>query len=153
MKKHITAAVLVLTMVLGSTTGCGLMVVNDLSGENILDHNKNVLSQETETEDTPETVTPFTPYEQQNYDAQIEKYLTALPDMTFNGTTVFITAPSTTYLEPEDVSTAASKMAYERNLALEDRYEIYLSTSTKDGFQMLEEAKMPWPPAPIIRIS
>ena len=153
MKKHITAAVLVLTMVLGSTTGCGLMVVNDLSGENILDHNKNVLSQETETEDTPETVTPFTPYEQQNYDAQIEKYLTALPDMTFNGTTVFITAPSTTYLEPEDVSTAASKMAYERNRALEDRYEIYLSTSTKDGFQMLEEAKMPWPPAPIIRIS
>ena len=141
MKKHITAAVLVLTMVLGSSTGCGLMVVNDLSGENILNHNKDLLSGETETETEPETFTSFTPYEAQDYDAQIEKYLSALPELTFDGTTVFITAPSTTYLEPDDVSTAASKMAYERNRALEDRYEIYLSASVKDAFQMLEETK------------
>ena len=141
MKKHICTAALVLSMVLGSSTGCGLMVVNDLSGENILNHNKNIVSGETKAETEPETVTPFTPYEEQNYDSQIEKYLTALPAMTFDGSTVFITSPSLSYLEPETLDTPVSQMAYERNRMLEERYQISLSTSTKDGNVMLEEAQ------------
>lgn len=141
MKKHIGTLALALSLLAGTTSGCGLMIVNDLSGENILDHNKNVIAGETEAETEPETVTPFTPYEAEDHDAQIEKFLTALPQMTFDGTTVFITAPNTSYLEPEDVSTSASKIAYERNRALEERYEIALSTSTKDANLMLEETK------------
>ncbi|MBQ8640890.1 MAG: hypothetical protein IJ480_01625 [Clostridia bacterium] len=141
MNRHICAAVLALSLVAGSSSGCGLMVVNDLSGENILDHNKNIVSGETGAETEPETVTPFTPYEEENYDAQIEKYLSALPDLTFGGATVFITSPSFAYLEPEEADTAVSQLAYERNRALEDRYAVSLSTSTKDASVMLEEAK------------
>jgi len=141
MKRHICAAFLTLSLVMGSSTGCGLMVVNDLSGENILDHNKNVIAGETKPETEPETVTPFTPYEEENYDTQIEKFLSALPDMTFDGATVFLTSPTFAYLEPEEVTTPVSQMAYERNRALEDRYAISLSASTKDGNVMLEEVK------------
>ena len=141
MKKHICTTMLALSLVLGSSSGCGLMVVNDLSGENILDHNKNIVSGETEAETEPETVTPFTPYEEQDYDAQIEKYLTELPALTFGGSTVFITSPSFSYLEPDALDTPVSQMAYERNRMLEERYQISLSTSTKDAAAMLEEVK------------
>ena len=104
---------LALALLLASSSGCGLMVVNDLSGENLLDHNKNIVSGETEAETEPETVTPFTPYEEKDYDAQIEKYLSELPALTFGGSTVFLTSPSFTYLEPDTLDTPVSQMAYE----------------------------------------
>ncbi len=141
MKKRICTIMLALALLLASSSGCGLMVVNDLSGENLLDHNKNIVSGETEAETEPETVTPFTPYEEKDYDAQIEKYLSELPALTFGGSTVFLTSPSFTYLEPDTLDTPVSQMAYERNRMLEERYQISLSTSTKDAAVILEEAQ------------
>lgn len=139
MKKQLCATLLLLSLVAGSSTGCGLMVVNDLSGENILLHNKNLVSGETTETGETETVTPFTPYVNQDRDTQIERYLSALPEMTFDGATVFITSPSFSYLEPDTLDTPVSQLAYERNRMLEERYEISLATSTRDASLMLEE--------------
>jgi len=141
MKKHIVTVALALSLIAGTSSGCGLMVVNDLSGELKLDENKNIVSEDDTAPAETETVTPFTPYEEKDYDAQIEKYLTALPDLKFGGTTVFFTSPSLSYLEPDSVENAVSQMAYERNRELEDRYEISISASEKDASMMLEDAK------------
>lgn len=139
MNKHFYATLLATTLVLTTTTGCGLMVVNDLSGENILLHNKNIVSGETTETKEAETVTPFTPYTEENRDTQIERYLSALPELTFDGATVFITSPSFSYLEPDTLDTPVSQKAYERNRMLEERYAISLSTSTRDASTMLTE--------------
>lgn len=139
MNKHLYATLLATTLVLTSTTGCGLMVVNDLSGENILLHNKNIVTGETSAPKETETVTPFTPYVAEDRDYRIEQYLSALPEMTFDGAAVFITSPSFSYLEPDTLDTPVSQKAYERNRMLEERYAISLSTSVRDASTMLVE--------------
>ncbi len=141
MKRQLCTAALALGLVLSSATGCGFMVVNDLSGENILQHNQNVMVGETTPDAPPETATPFTPYEAENYDSRIEEYLKALPQLTFDGTTVFFTSPGASYLVPDTLDTPVSQMAYERNKALEARYKVSISNSVKDANTMLEETK------------
>ncbi len=141
MKRQLCTAALAMGLVLSTATGCGFMVVNDLSGENILQHNQNVMAGETTPDAPPETATPFTPYEPENFDAQIEGYLKDLPQLTFDGTTVFFTSPGASYLVPDTLDTPVSQMAYERNKALEARYKVSISTSIKDANLMLEETK------------
>ncbi len=142
MKRQLCTVALVMGLVLSSTTGCGLMVVNDLSGENILQHNQNVMTGKPKPETEAETATAFTPYETENFDEQIEGYLQELPQLTFDGTTVFFTSPGISYMIPDSLDTPVSQMAYERNKALEQRYQVSISTSTKDANTMLDEVKL-----------
>jgi len=142
MKKHRFAAVL--AAVLFSSSSCGFMVVNDLSGQDVLDYNNNIAAGGKDTEtDPPETVTPYTPYEEENFDSQIEKYLSALPEKDFGGTTFFITSPLLNYIEPDQdhMDEPVSQQIYERNRMLEGRYNISISTSLVDANTMLTEVQ------------
>ena len=96
------ASVLTASLVSMTMTGCGLVVVNDMSatpGGDSPSHG--------ETESfTVDTATPYTAYTpERDNEAVGEAYVEALPDLTFDGAAFFITSPSFSYLYPDELGT------------------------------------------------
>ena len=131
-------SVLAASLVSMTMTGCGLVVVNDMSatpGGDTPSHG--------ETESfTVDTATPYTPYApERDNEAVGEAYVEALPDLTFDGAAFFITSPSFSYLYPDELGTTVSQLAYTRNQKLEEIYDISIITAQSDAQTMLDEVK------------
>ncbi len=121
-----------------SLSGCGLVVVNDMS-----DTPGNPQTGHGETESyTVDTATPFTKYIPTEDSAAIgEAYVAALPQLTFDGAAFFITSPTFSYLYPDELGTTVSQLAYTRNQKLEEIYDVSIITAQSDAGVMLEEVK------------
>ena len=137
-RKYTRALASVLAASLVSMTGCGLVVVNDMSttqGDTSPSHD------ETESY-TVDTATPYTKYTPDKDNAAIgEAYIEALPALTFDGAAFFITSPSFSYLYPDELGTTVSQLAYTRNQKLEERYDVSIITAQSDAQTMLDEVK------------
>lgn len=134
-KKALTAAVLVLTLLLTSCT----VTVSPPDA--------------TDTEqDAAGTVSPSAPAESEgdetvyryagnpDYPILADAYLDALPDTDFGGKTFIITSPDTTFLDPDAVR-FVSDTVKRRNDAVEEKYNVKIETAESDAATMIEEAK------------
>ena len=132
------ASVLTASLVSMTMTGCGLVVVNDMSATPGGDGPSH-----SETESfTVDTATPYTPYApERDNEAVGEAYVEALPNLTFDGAAFFITSPSFSYLYPDELGTTVSQLAYTRNQKLEEIYDISIITAQSDAQTMLDEVK------------
>lgn len=122
-----------------SSTSCGLIIVNDVSGERETEETAN----ETVRENTPaETEKTYQKYvNPQNGLALSKEYLAALPERDYKGAVFFITTPSAEYIAPEDMESSVSKLAAERNAQVEELLNISLITSVTGADTMLTELK------------
>jgi len=137
MKKHSRLSVLALALLTLSLSSCKMMVVRDLTHLQRPDQGEVVIPGEDDKQPSSDTNTTFTPFKVPNYDSQIEKYLAAIPKIDFEGTTVFITSPTLSYIDPDGLDSSMSREAYERNRALEERYNITLMSTAADANTML----------------
>jgi len=122
-----------------SSTGCSLLVNNDISDLFSGDNGETDAVYETAAS---ETTTPFTPYvPDEDYEAIGRGFLNDLPSLTFNSNSFFITTPDRSYISPDTLATVVSQKAYERNQVLEEKYDITMFTSTVNADTMFEECK------------
>lgn len=75
-----------------------------------------------------------------DYPILADAYLDALPNMDFGGKTFIITSPDTTFLDPDAVR-YVSDTVKKRNDAVEEKYNISITTTEADTATMIEEAK------------
>lgn len=122
-----------------SSTSCGLIIVNDVSGERETEEAEN----ETAAVHTPaETEKTYQKYvNPQNGMTLSKQYLAELPERDYEGAVFFITTPSSEYIAPADTETSVSKLAVERNAQVEQQLNISLITSVTGADTMLAEMK------------
>lgn len=122
-----------------SSTSCGFIIVNDVSGE-----------RETEAENN-ESVAESTAIEtEKNYQKYVnplngktlsKQYLDELPERDYEGAVFFITTPSAEYIAPENTETSVSKLAVERNAQVEELLNVSIITSVTGAETMLDALK------------
>jgi hypothetical protein len=108
-------------------TGCDIIIINDMTWDNESNPETEQNISEGETAYIP---VEYTPYEQkEDYFAASEEYLNSLPERNYEGGAFFVTTPSVEYIDPEHTENTVSRMVYERNRKIEDKYNISLITS------------------------
>lgn len=127
-----------LTAVSLSLTSCGLIIVNDLSGQK-----KEELADENRQPGEDDYVySEYTKYDTSADGKQLARqYLEQLPERDYGGAVFFITTPAVEYISPEDAESSVSKLAIERNAQVEEKLGISLVISQKETGTMLEEMK------------
>jgi len=140
-KKKLTAGIgaLLAALMMLSSTSCGLIIVNDLSGE-----------ADGKTEDTVNVSEDKTPAVKKNYKkyinpenglAKSKKYLEELPKRDYEGAVFFITTPNAHYISPADTESSVSRLAIERNTMVEELLNVSVITSLETTDNMLTEMK------------
>ncbi len=121
-----------------STTGCDMIIINDLSWDNVsipeTDEKKS-----DETAYVPVDYTLYHPSE--DYYGISEDYLNSLPKRDYDGSVFFITAPSTDYIDPDNTGNTFTRMVYERNRRVEEFYNVSIITSEQSADTILTEMK------------
>ncbi|MBE6597906.1 MAG: extracellular solute-binding protein [Ruminococcaceae bacterium] len=136
---HIKSAVTLITALslIFPLTGCGIIIINDVSSNNVsnTDVEKNFFES-----DSAFTPTEYTPYEGKDSGTDMaEHYLSELPSRDYDGAVFFITTPSSDYIDPDNTDNNVSRMVYERNRLIEETYDIVLLSSVKNGDTILRE--------------
>lgn len=135
-----TAVVLIsILLLIFPLFGCGIIIINDMSGNNVSKSEADKNFSETETTYIP---IEYTPYQSDKDDyVMAEKYLRALPEEDFDGAVFFITTPDTDYIDPDNTESNVSKKILERNQLIEDKYNISIITSLTDAKTILTEVQ------------
>lgn len=120
-------------------TGCDMIIINDMSWDNVSNAETEQNISDGETAYIP---VEYTPYEQtEDLFAVSEEYLNSLPKRDYDGSAFFITTPSIEYIDPDHTENAVSRMIYERNRRIEERYNISIITSLHGANTILTETK------------
>ena len=136
-KRSIIALILALSMIM-SATSCGFVVINDLSG----DKAPNGKEPDTQSDgNESESADKYIKHDGDAKRAESEDFLNELDGHYYDGAVFFITTPSTDYISPEDTGDAVSKLAYERNRDVEERFGVKIVTSVRETSTLLEELK------------
>lgn len=122
-----------------SSSACGLIIVNDVSGER--ETEAEIVAHE--TDDAPaETTKSYNKYINPLDGKELSKqYLAELPERDYDGAVFFITTPSAEYISPEDTASSVSKLAVERNAQVEELLNITIITSVVNVDTMLTELR------------
>ena len=122
-----------------SMTGCDIIIINDLTPNNVSESEGTENIPSAETEYIPVSYTPY----QSNGDsyAKAEEYLNTLPMRSFDGNVFFITTPSIEYIDPDHTENTISRMVYERNRKIEEKYNISIITSLADANTIYNETR------------
>lgn len=120
-------------------SGCGILIINDLTEQNLSKSETEKNFPEDETAYTPVAYTPYRSNEDDR--AEAERYYSALPDKNFDGAVFFITTPDVDYIDPDNTETVVAREIVERNRRIEERYDVVLLTSLTDAKTMLTEAR------------
>ena len=135
-----TAAIILSTALLLSSTSCGFIIVNVMSSEE--SENKPSESSKSDESSYEETGKSYTKYENpEDSRALSEKYLSELPVRDYDGAAFFITATNTDYISPENTESTVSRLAMIRNAEVEELLNITLITTIADSDTMLAEMK------------
>ncbi len=135
-KLRTAALLLTASAMLLSSTACDIIIINDVYTNN-MSNNDVEKNNSTEATFTP---TEYTPYEKSEDNKAIsDGYLSALPKRDYDGAVFFITTPSTSYIDPDAADNNVTRMLRERNLAIEEKYNISILTSVRDAGTMLTE--------------
>ncbi len=138
MKIKIFTSVLLAAAMLFSATSCGLVIINDISGEH--DSDESGMKND-ESKDASESEQKYIKYDGKDLDKEAAKYLAELPERDYDGAVFFITTPSTDYISPDDTAESVSQLVLERNNEVEELLGISIVTSLRDTDTMLEEMK------------
>ncbi len=120
-------------------TSCDMIIINDLSWDNVSIPETDEKKSDSETAYTPVDFTLYEPGE--DYHGMAENFLSSLPRRNYDGSVFFITAPSTDYIDPDSEDTTFSRMVHERNRKIEEMYNISIITSLQPADSILTEAK------------
>lgn len=132
--KPLLAALVALSMMF-SAVSCGLIQIHDTP------------VWEDEPADTSETGEGTVPHAFSEYTkfgdssdgrALAKEYLDSLPKMDYAGETFFISTPSVDYIYPEDTATVVSRLAAERNRAVEELLNINIITTIETSEAILD---------------
>lgn len=133
------AAGLLIPALMLPLTSCDMIIINDMSWNNVSDPETESNISDSEPSYTP---VEYTPYQQkEDYSAMSEAFLDALPQRNFDGAVFFITTPSTDYIDPDNTEDTVSRMIYDRNRMIEERYNVSIIPSLADVGTMLTEVK------------
>ncbi len=136
--KRILAIFLTVVMLL-SASSCGIIIVNDISGEKTPESGA-----ESGQNDSPQNsqATEFEKYQpEQDGLALSKEYLASLPERDYEDAVFFITTPARDYIAPEDAGDSVSKLAIRRNEMVEEHLNIRLKTSVVNGDTMYQQLK------------
>lgn len=135
-KKTLAALLLLLSLLL---TSCSLTLNTPGETDADTDETGDVAVRPAETErEEDETVYRYAG--NPDYPILADAYLDALPNMDFGGATFIITSPDVTFLDPDAVR-YVSDTVKKRNDAVEEKYNINITTAESDAATMIEEAK------------
>ncbi len=130
-------ATLTLMLMLLSLPSCGRIIIEDIS---------SIGGEVVDVPDTDETyVTPNIPsaeyskYGGESGKRQTQKYLDELEKTDCGGASLFIAAPSREYISPDDGATELSRLAVERNAAVEQLINVKMITSAVNCGTMAKE--------------
>ena len=135
-KKTLAALLLLLSLLL---TSCSLTLNTPGETDADTDETGDVAVRPAETErEEDETVYRYAG--NPDYPILADAYLDALPNMDFGGATFIITSSDVTFLDPDAVR-YVSDTVKKRNDAVEEKYNINITTAESDAAAMIEEAK------------
>jgi len=133
------AAILLSLSLLVPMTGCDMIIINDVSWNNMSNGETEKNNPEGETEYIP---IEYTPYEtEEDYYAVSEDYLASLPKKDYGGNAFFITTPSIEYIDPDNTDNTVNRMIFERNRKIEEKYNISIITSLAAANTILTESR------------
>lgn len=114
---------------------CGLIIVNDMTGETETESEKE--SSYSTSSGERETSAPYVKYEETDGIELAMEYLNSLPERDYEGAVFFITTPSSDYIAPADTTSAVSKLAVERNAIVEEKLGVKLISSVDTSDNIL----------------
>lgn len=135
-------ALLLSSVMLLLASSCGLVIVNDVSGEQETETETEKANGQKPENKPAETTKSYTKYINETGGKELAvQYLEDLPERNYDGAVFFITTPADGYISPSDISTSVSKLAVERNAMVEDLLNISIITSVASAETMLTEVK------------
>ncbi|MBR3999273.1 MAG: extracellular solute-binding protein [Clostridia bacterium] len=140
-KKKLKAGIgaLLAALMMLSSTSCGLIIVNDLSGEAGKQDEETVSASE---EKTPDSRKNYKKYVNPENGLTLSKqYLAELPERDYEGAVFFITTPNAHYISPADTESSVSRLAIERTATVEERLNVSVITSLETTDNMLSGMK------------